>query len=78
MSMVQICQSFKFHFWDRGNAVGVLTKLLDWTVRGPNPGSAGHLEIYSMFARVLSWGKGLRRPAREVDHLPSTSAEVTN
>ena len=78
MSMLHICQSFKFHFWSRNSVVGVLTRQLDWTVRGSNPGSAVHLDIYSMCVGVLSGGKGLRRPAREVDYLPPTSAEVTN
>jgi len=85
--MLHTCQSFKFHFWSRGNVVGVLTRLLDWTVRVSKPGCAVrvskpgcavNLNIYSMCARVLSGGKGLRRPAPEVDHLPPTTAEVTN
>jgi len=78
ISMLHIHHSFKFHFWSRGSIVGLLTILLNWAVRGSNPGSAAHLDIYSMCAGALSGGKGLRRPARDVDHLPQTSAKVTN
>ena len=78
MWMLHIRQSFKFHFWSRGSVIGVLTMLLDWTVRGLNPGSAAHLDIYSTCVGVLSGGNGLRRPARQVYHLTPTSAEITN
>jgi len=74
MSMLHIHKSFKFHFWSRGSLVGVL----NWTIRVSNSGSAAHLYIYSMCAGVLSGGKGLRRPTREVDRLPPTSSDVSN